>query len=204
MNIARFRGALIPSLAPSPAGSRAGQAVMAPEIPPLYGLSFTSGHSVEGSMPKKEYSGEEDWKNLESLPYAVSITVMAAAPSLLGAWGETRAMIEEPPRLAAASGSELVGLVSAGIQPGARELIKEQQNLLEQDQMGYRSRTVAACRSAATALAAAPPDEAEAYKKWLLQIGEKVALAAKEHGVAFSDPEKTALGEIAVAPGIQA
>ena len=70
-------------------------------------------------MPIREYFGDDDWKNLESLPYAVSITVMAAAPSLLGAWGETRAMLEEPPRLAAASGSELVGLVSAGMQPRA-------------------------------------------------------------------------------------
>lgn len=155
-------------------------------------------------MPIREYFGDDDWKNLESLPYAVSITVMAAAPSLLGAWGETRAMLEEPPRLAAASGSELVGLVSAGMQPRAGELIKEQQNLMKQDQMGYRSRTIAACRSAATALATVPPDEAESYKRWLLQIGEKVALAAKEHGVAFSDPEKAALGEIAVALGLLA
>lgn len=155
-------------------------------------------------MPMKEYFGDNDWKTLESLPYAVSITVIAAAPSFLGAWGETKAMIEEPPRLAAASGSELVGLVSAGMQPRAKELIKEQQNLLKQDQMGYRSRTIEACKAAATALSAVPPDEAEAYKKWLLQIGEKVAEAAKEHGVAFSEPEKTALGEIAVALGLQA
>lgn len=56
----------------------------------------------------------------------------------------------------------------------------------------------------AAALATVAPDEAEAYKKWVLQIGEKVALAAKEHGVTFSDPEKTAPGEIAVAPGLQA
>ncbi|WP_054848466.1 hypothetical protein [Methanoculleus chikugoensis] len=166
---------------------------------------FIFRYSVEGSMPIKEYFGDDDWKTLESLPYAVSITVMAAAPSLLGAWGgETRAMLEEPPRLAAASGSELVGLVSAGMQPRARELIKEQQNLMKQDQMGYRSRTIAACRSAATALATVPPAEAESYKRWLLQIGEKVALAAKEHGVAFSDPEKAALSEIAVALGLQA
>jgi uroporphyrinogen-III synthase len=49
-----------------------------------------------------------------------------------------------------------------------------------------------------------PPDEAEAYKKWLLQIGEKVAEAAKEHGVVVSDPEKAALDEIAGALGLPA
>ncbi|MDI6719838.1 MAG: hypothetical protein QMD46_09540 [Methanomicrobiales archaeon] len=152
----------------------------------------------------KEQFGENDWKNLESLPYAVSMTVMAAAPSVLGAWGETKAMLQEPPKLAAASGSELVSLVSADMQPRAKELIKEQQNLLKQDQMGYRNRTIEACRSAAAALSVAPPEEAEAYKKWLLEIGEKVAGAAKEHGVAVSDPEKAALDEIAGALGLQA
>ncbi|WP_197540530.1 hypothetical protein [Methanoculleus bourgensis] len=152
----------------------------------------------------KEQFGENDWKNLVSLPYAVSMTVMAAAPSILGAWGETKAMVQEPPKLAAASGSELVSLVSADMQPNAKDLIKEQQNLMKQDQMGYRSRTIEACKSAAAALSAVPPDEAEAYKKWLLQIGEKVAEAAKEHGVVVSDPEKAALDEIAGALGLPA
>ncbi|CCJ35635.1 hypothetical protein BN140_0712 [Methanoculleus bourgensis MS2] len=155
-------------------------------------------------MPMKEQFGENDWKNLVSLPYAVSMTVMAAAPSILGAWGETKAMVQEPPKLAAASGSELVSLVSADMQPNAKDLIKEQQNLMKQDQMGYRSRTIEACKSAAAALSAVPPDEAEAYKKWLLQIGEKVAEAAKEHGVVVSDPEKAALDEIAGALGLPA
>ena len=155
-------------------------------------------------MPMKEQFGENDWKNLVSLPYAVSMTVMAAAPSILGAWGETKAMVQEPPKLAAASGSELVSLVSADMQPNAKDLIKEQQNLMKRDQMGYRSRTIEACKSAAAALSAVPPDEAEAYKKWLLQIGEKVAEAAKEHGVVVSDPEKAALDEIAGALGLRA
>lgn len=155
-------------------------------------------------MPMKEQFGENDWKNLVSLPYAVSMTVMAAAPSILGAWGETKAMVQEPPKLAAASGSELVSLVSADMQPNAKDLIKEQQNLMKQDQMGYRSRTIEACKSAAAALSAVPPDEAEAYKKWLLQIGEKVAEAAKEHGVVVSDPEKAALDEITGALGLPA
>ncbi len=166
-------------------------------------LSIYMMYRYRDSMPMKEYFGDNDWKNLESLPYAVSMTVMAAAPSVLGAWGETKAMVQEPPRLAAASGSELVSLVSADMQPKAKDLIKEQQNLMKQDQMGYRSRTIAACKSAATALATVPPDEAESYKRWLLQIGEKVAEAAKEHGVAISEPEKAALDEIAAALDIQ-
>jgi hypothetical protein len=168
------------------------------------GYVFIFCHGIEVPMTMKEHFGENDWKNLESLPYAVSMTVITSAPSFLGAWGETKAMVQEPARLAAASGSELVALVSADIQPKAKDLIKEQQNLLRQDQMSYRSRTVAACRSAANALSTVPPDEAEAYKMWLLQIGERVAEAAKEHGVAVSDPEKAALDEIAGALGLHA
>ncbi len=43
-----------------------------------------------------------------------------------------------------------------------------------------------------------------AYKKWVLAIGRKVAEAAKEHGVAVSDPEKVVLNEISEAFGISA
>jgi hypothetical protein len=35
-----------------------------------------------------------------------------------------------------------------------------------------------------------------------MAIGQKVAEAAKEHGVAVSDPEKVALGEIKTALGL--
>jgi hypothetical protein len=48
-----------------------------------------------------------------------------------------------------------------------------------------------------------PPEEGLAYKKWVLAIGLKVAEAAKENGVAVSDPEKAALAEISSALGIR-
>jgi uroporphyrinogen-III synthase len=46
------------------------------------------------------------------------------------------------------------------------------------------------------------PDEAAAYKMWVLAIGQKVAEAAKEHGVAVSEPEKAVLGEVSAAFGM--
>jgi hypothetical protein len=51
-------------------------------------------------------------------------------------------------------------------------------------------------------LAKVPQEESMAYKKWVLAIGLKVAEAAKENGVAVSDPEKEALLEISAALGI--
>jgi hypothetical protein len=155
-------------------------------------------------MEMRENFTDNEWKNLLSLPYAVSMTVMAAAPSFLGIWSESKAMMTEPARLAAASGSGLVGLLSAEMQSKAKDLIKEQQDLLKHDQAGYRIKTIEACKSAATALSKTTPEEAMAYKKWVLAIGQKVAEAAKEHGVAVSDPEKAALSEISAALGISA
>jgi len=153
-------------------------------------------------MGMKENFTTVEWENLISLPYAVSMTVMMAVPSVMGLWGETKAMIQEPAKLAAASGGALVGLLLAEMQTRAKALMKDQQNSWKHDQGGYRTKTLEACRSAATALAKVPPEEGLAYKKWILAIGLKVAEAAKENGIAVSDPEKAALSEISTALGI--
>jgi len=154
-------------------------------------------------MGLKENFTPGEWESLVSLPYAVSTTVMMAAPNIMGLWGETKAMMQEPASLAAASGSSLVGLLIAEMQARAKDLIKEQQNAWKHDQAGYRTKTLEVCRSVATSLAKVPPEEALAYKKWVLALGLKVAEASKEHGVAVSEPEKAALAEISGALGIE-
>jgi hypothetical protein len=148
------------------------------------------------------YFTADEWKNLVELPYAVSMTVMVAAPNLMGSWGETKAVLQGPSQLATASKSALVGLIIAEAQPKARDLINQQQYLWKQDQAGYRTKTLNICKSAAVALAKVSPEEALAYKKWVLAIGLKVAEASREHGVSVSDREKTALSEISTALGI--
>jgi hypothetical protein len=153
-------------------------------------------------MGMKENFTTVEWENLISLPYAVSMTVMVAVPSILGLWGETKATMQEPANLAAASGSAFVGLLLAEMQFRIKDLMKDQQNAWKRDQAGYRTKTLDACRSATTSLAKIPPEEGLAYKKWVLAIGLKVAEAAKENGVAVSDPEKAALAEISSALGI--
>ena len=150
----------------------------------------------------EEGSNPEQWENLMSLPDAVSMTVMMAAPNIMGFWGETKAMMQEPAGLAAASGASLVGLLSAEMQARAKDLIQEQQTAWKQDQAGYRTRILEACRSAAAALEKVSPEEALAYKRWVMAIGVKVAEASKEHGVAVSEPETAALAEISGALGV--
>jgi len=154
------------------------------------------------AMGMRENFTSDEWENLVSLPSAVSMTIMAADPNMLGIWSETKAMMQAPANLAAESGSALAGLLLAEMQPRIKDLMKKQQDAWKHDQAGYRGKTLAACRSAAAALSKVPPDEALAYKKWVTAIGLKVAEASKEHGVAVSELEKTALAEISGALGI--
>lgn len=103
-------------------------------------------------MGLKEIFTSDEWENLVSLPYAVSMAIMVAAPNVLGVWSETKAIMQEPAKLAAASGSSLVGLLLAEMQPGIKDHMKKQQDTWKHDQAGYRGKTLEACRSAAAAL----------------------------------------------------
>ena len=155
-------------------------------------------------MGIKESFTDEEWRGLVSLPYAVSMAIVLAAPSLLGTFHESKALITEPAKLAASASSDLVGILSAEIQSRGKELIDEQKDLFKKDQNGYRSMTIEASRSAASALSKVSPKEAAAYKEWVLAIGQKVAEAAKEQGVAVSEPEKALLDEVSAAIGLRA
>jgi hypothetical protein len=164
--------------------------------------SFISPEIHLRTMALKDNFTTAEWENILSLPYAVSMTVSMAAPTIMGIWGETKAMIQEPANLATASGSALVGLVVAETQSRVKEMVTGQQNSWKHDQAGYRTKTLDACKAAAAVLAKVPPEEGQAYKKWVLALGLKVAEAAKEDGVAVSEPEKAALSEISTALGM--
>ena len=152
-------------------------------------------------MGIKESFTDEEWRGLVSLPYAVSMAIVLAAPSLLGTFHESKALVTEPAKLAASSSGDLVSILSAEIQSRGKELIDEQKDLFKKDQDSYRSMTIEASRSAASALSKVSPKEAAAYKEWVLAIGQKVAEAAKEQGVAVSEPEKALLNEVSAALG---
>jgi hypothetical protein len=153
-------------------------------------------------MGIKEHFTDDEWQTLLSIPYAVSFTIVTAAPSLWGAVGESKTLLTEPPKLAASSGRDLVGTLSGEMQSRAKELIKQQQDMFKHDKSGYRSKTIEACTSASAILSKTTPEEAIAYKTWVLAIGQKVAEAAKEHGVAVSEPEKAVLSEVSAAFGM--
>jgi hypothetical protein len=153
-------------------------------------------------MGIREEFTDEEWQKLLSIPYAVSLTIVTAAPSFWGAFGEVNALITEPAKLAASSGSDLVGILSGEMQSKAKDLIKQQEDLFKHDKSGFRSKTIEACTSASAILSKTTAEEVITYKKWVLAIGQKVAEAAKEHGVAVSEPEKTVLSEVSAAFGM--
>ncbi len=154
-------------------------------------------------MGIKENFTNEEWQQLLSLPYAVSFAIVTASPSLMGAFSESKTMLTEPAKLAASSGSDLVGTLSGEMQSRAKELIKQQQNMFKQDQSGYRSKTIESCKAASAILAKVSPEEATAYKQWVLAVGQKVAEAAKESGgVVVSEAERAVLTDASEAFGM--
>jgi hypothetical protein len=154
-------------------------------------------------MGIKENFTDEEWHQLLSLPYAVSFAIVTASPSLLGAFGESKTMLTEPSKLAAASGRDLVSTVSSEMQSRAKELVKQQQNLFKQDKTGYRTKTVEACKAASASLSKIAPEEATSYKQWVVAVGQKVAEAAKEGGgIVVSEAEQAVLSDIVAAFGM--
>jgi hypothetical protein len=70
-----------------------------------------------------------------------------------------------------------------------------------------KGRAIEAVRQAASIVDAKAPNDASAYKDWLLHISQKVAEASKEGGflgfggVAVSDAEKATLSDVRSALG---
>lgn len=153
-------------------------------------------------MELKDNFTEAEWKNLISLPYAVSLMISLAVPDIMSMRSEMKVILTQPIDMAAGSGSTLVGLISAELQSKGKRLIIDQQDSIMRNKTGYRAKTLEGCKSAAVSLSKISPDEALAYKKWVVAIGRKVAEAAEEHNVVISDPEKSTLDEISSALGM--
>jgi hypothetical protein len=155
-------------------------------------------------MGVKESFTDAEWKNLQELPYAVGMVVIFASPS--GPWGiyqESKELFQEPFKLASQSGSSgLVSALAVELQPRAKDIMKEQQEAIKHSSPeAFKIKTLDNCKSAASALSKTTAEEAAAYKRWLLDLGQKVAEAAKEHGVSVTPEEQAALREISTALG---
>ena len=150
-------------------------------------------------MSVKDTFNAEEWQTLLQLPMKVGVTLMVVAPSgPIGLTKETMALAKAPFALAQASNANaLVSALVVELQAQAKDIVKaEESSFKHSDPMTYKGQTIAACKTAATALSKASAEDAGAYRMWVLAVGRKVAEAAKEGGVLFSDPEKALLKEM--------
>lgn len=97
----------------------------------------------------EEIFTSEKWENLVSLPSAVLMAIMVAAPTI---WEYTKAIMQEPARMAAESGSSLIGLFLDKTLPRIKDRMKKQQDTWNHDHAGEQGKTLVACRSAVEAL----------------------------------------------------
>jgi hypothetical protein len=155
-------------------------------------------------MSVKDAFTAEEWQILLRLPMKIGITLIALAPSgPIGLTKESVALAKAPFQVVQTSKtSDLISALIQDLQTQAKHLMKEEQSSLKHAQpYAYKDQTVAACQSAAAALAKASPEDETAYQQWVLAVGQKVAEAAKESGVHVSETEKTLLHEFSQALG---
>lgn len=153
----------------------------------------------------------EEWKSLLKAPMLVSYAIAGAAPSSEEGFIQEMsavadAIIEGGQQAAKAS---LLEAVVADIVANAGD---EQRGPTEKISVGEtKNRALDNCRSVAALLQTkASPEEADAYKRWLLAVAQSVAAAAKEGGIfgfggkQVSESEVATINEIAAALGIEA
>ena len=166
-------------------------------------------------MSDKSAFTPEEWKLLLESVIMAGIAVTAAEPS--GLWG----LLKE----SFASGS---ALMQAKLDPGSNPLIKAvvadfetaegqsaardgmREKLASLKPAEIKARCIETLGQARAAVDAKAPDDAAAFKRWLREISQHVAEAAKEGGflgiggVLVSEAEKATLTEISSALGLAA
>jgi len=153
-------------------------------------------------MSVKETFTAAEWQTLLHLPMKIGVALIVVAPSgPIGLTKETLALAKAPFALAQASNANaLVSALAVELQAQAKDIVKAEESAFKHsDPMTYKGQTIAACKTAATALSKAAVEDAGAYRMWVLAVGQKVAEAAKDSGVLVSDQEQALLKDMAQA-----
>lgn len=161
---------------------------------------------------KTDFTAEE-WNQIRRAPFMAGLVMVAASPS--GPIGIVKEMFAVGKILAdvknRGASSDLAKAVVADLETaeGGEKSMPPEFQAQAPDQL--RSAALDACRQAAALVEKkARPDEAQAFKQWLVSISHTVAEAAKEGGflgfggVLVSDQEATALKNLRSALGVQA
>jgi hypothetical protein len=161
---------------------------------------------------KTDFTAEE-WNLIRRAPFMAGLVMVAASPS--GPFGIVKEMFAVGKILAdvknRGASSDMAKAIVADLETaeGRQQSVPAefQGNAPEQ----LRSAALEACRQAAEVVEKkAKPDEAQAFKEWLVSIGQTVAEAAKEGGflgfggVRVSEQETSALKDLRSALGLSA
>lgn len=159
---------------------------------------------------KTDYT-EEEWAALRRAPLVAGLAVSLADPgspvgSVKEALATSKAISEAP----AEGGNELIGAVAADVRAQAQDR-KNPMGDLKLDPKDAKQQAREAVASVNDILAAkSTPEEADGYKRWLLDAARRTADAAKEGGFLgvggerVSEREKATLDELAGALGVSA
>jgi hypothetical protein len=162
-------------------------------------------------MTSKIHYTADEWKMLCDSPLAVSAAVAAAAPSdVVGAIKEGLAIINT--MMSAARRHPNNQLIQEVVPKGVSREQIDLWTKVARTMMGHpepeRVKTAGTemCQKVAMILQSkADPQEADEFKRWLLEVGEGVANAAREGGKAganISSQETQILSELASALGV--
>jgi len=156
----------------------------------------------------------EEWKDLLGGVFMTGFAVTAAQPS--GLFGMLREGLASRRALAEASKSastnELIKSVASALRsPTGRNITNEfaGAHLKGAAQEDLKMLAIQALNHAAAIVDRRAPDDAQAFKEWLLHIATRVAQASKEGsffgfgGAVIGDTETATLGEIAAALGLR-
>lgn len=150
---------------------------------------------------------EDEWNTVVSSPMLVAMAVTMADPS--GLWGLVKESAAGARGLADAKTSGAGGPIAQKIvaafetaegRKAARDSLRE--DLKSRESAELKAQVLSRLDKAVSAVEARAPEQAQAYKSWLMSTAERVAESAKEGGflgfggVAVSDQERATLDEL--------
>jgi hypothetical protein len=155
----------------------------------------------------------EEWNVIRRAPFMAALVVVAASPS--GPVGVVKEMFAVGKTLADVklhgASSDLIKAVVADLETAEARQQSAPAELQGKTPDQARTAALEACRQAAAVVEKkTKPDEAQAFKQWLVSVSQKVAEAAKEGGflglggTRVSEQETSALKELTSVLGVKA
>ena len=163
-------------------------------------------------LTKTDFTAEE-WNVIRRAPFMAGLVVVAASPS--GSVGVVQEMFAVGKTLADVklhgASSDLIKAVVADLETAEARQQSAPAELQGKTPDQARTAALEACRQAAAVVEKkAKPDEAQAFKQWLVSVSQKVAEAAKEGGflglggTRVSEQETSALKDLTSVLGVKA